>query len=311
MRTIAIIIPAYKTDYLVQTLESLANQKVKDFCVYIGDDASPYDIKSIADEYSERMDIVYHRFDMNIGGSSLIKQWERCIELSKEEWIWLFSDDDIADENCVGAFIEAKNENSKFYKFNTKIIDANGKFMMKRYDDRNFLTNEITSEDFIIKRLNVENFRSFAVEYVFHRSLYNKNGFIDFPLAWASDDATWFTYSIQNKGKISILDAIVHWRHSGKNISSSIKNDIINKNKIDASIQYLNWLQKYTEEKKIKILDTKKLKWLTIQIASLQQKISLEEFKNMVKELCLNISDLEIFKSFLIIKYYQLRNKLN
>ena len=92
---LAIIIPAYKPDYLAETLESLTKQTNKDFIVYIGDDASPYDLKSIVDEFSSKLNIVYKRFEDNLGSKSLTKQWERCIELSNEDWVWLFSDEDL------------------------------------------------------------------------------------------------------------------------------------------------------------------------------------------------------------------------
>ena len=40
-----------------------------------------------------------------MGKKDLIAQWERCIQLSNDEpWIWVFSDDDIADSGCVDAF---------------------------------------------------------------------------------------------------------------------------------------------------------------------------------------------------------------
>ena len=38
---IAIIIPAYKSRFLRQTLDSMAAQTCRDFAVYVGDDASP------------------------------------------------------------------------------------------------------------------------------------------------------------------------------------------------------------------------------------------------------------------------------
>ena len=45
--TLAIIIPAYKPDYLEETLESLTKQTNKDFKIYIGDDASPFYLENI------------------------------------------------------------------------------------------------------------------------------------------------------------------------------------------------------------------------------------------------------------------------
>ena len=48
---LAIVIPAYKAKFLPKTLDSIAAQTDKRFCVYIGDDCSPEDIGSIVEPY--------------------------------------------------------------------------------------------------------------------------------------------------------------------------------------------------------------------------------------------------------------------
>lgn len=51
MKKLAIIIPAYKPRFLQETLDSIAKQNSHEFTVYIGDDASPYPLKTIVDHY--------------------------------------------------------------------------------------------------------------------------------------------------------------------------------------------------------------------------------------------------------------------
>ena len=104
MKSLAIIIPAYKDTYLRETLDSLVSQTINDFVVYIGDDCSPYNLKSIVNEYECKLNIVYVRFDNNLGGQSLVAQWNRCVAMSKEKYIWLFSDDDLLPPNAVERF---------------------------------------------------------------------------------------------------------------------------------------------------------------------------------------------------------------
>lgn len=53
MKRLAIIIPAYKENFLFETLQSLANQTNKDFNVYVGDDCSPYDLQSIVSRFED------------------------------------------------------------------------------------------------------------------------------------------------------------------------------------------------------------------------------------------------------------------
>lgn len=95
---LAIIIPAYKGEYLDKTLNSLSRQTDQRFTLYIGDDNSPYPLKDIIDQYSNQLDIVYHRFDNNLGHTNLIHHWERCIEMmNNEPYFCMFSDDDLMD----------------------------------------------------------------------------------------------------------------------------------------------------------------------------------------------------------------------
>ena len=53
--TLAIIIPAYKPDYLEETLESLTKQTNKDFKIYIGDDASPFYLENIVELFIDTL----------------------------------------------------------------------------------------------------------------------------------------------------------------------------------------------------------------------------------------------------------------
>jgi glycosyltransferase involved in cell wall biosynthesis len=305
---LAIIIPAYKSFYLEQTLHSFANQSNKNFTIYIGDDNSPEDIESIVLKFKDNLNIKYKKFKDNLGGISLTKQWERCIELSHEEWIWLFSDDDLVDGDCVDKFYKSLDDSSQFYKFQTKIIDSNNNCIGEKYDKINSFTNSISSNDFITNRLSCKGFRSFAVEYVFSRELFLKNKFIDFPLAWASDDATWFNYSLK-QGDIRCIPAFVSWRASSLNISTSRKNKEINEKKIQASKEYCIWLKGTAINSKISISDKAILYWFSIQIASIEFKINYNTYKVFIKQLGLNVKTFITLKYFLIIKYYHIRNR--
>ena len=55
MKRLAIIIPAYKSKFLRQTLDSLVNQTNQNFNLYIGDDNSPFNIKEIVDDYKDKL----------------------------------------------------------------------------------------------------------------------------------------------------------------------------------------------------------------------------------------------------------------
>ncbi len=301
---IAIIIPAYKANYLEQTLNSFVNQTNKNFSVYIGNDNSPHDIDSIVSKFISKLNIIYHKFDDNLGSISLTKQWERCIDLSNEKWIWLFSDDDLVSSDCIQKFYDFRDDENKFYKFHTKIINGKNEDVFKKTDKINNYKEYITSTEFIANRIKCKGFRSFAVEYVFSRELYNKIKFIDFPLAWASDDASWITYSL-NSGRIKCIPAVVSWRASDFNISLSTVNSKVNNQKIEASIKYCVWLKSTLNNK---INDNDISYWFCMQIASISYQINFKKLKKMIDSIGLHISSFELIKHYLIIRFYHVRN---
>lgn len=243
MKQLAIIIPAYKAQFLPQAMESLCKQTCKKFHVYIGDDCSTENISSIVDKYKETISISYVRFPTNLGGQDLVSQWNRCIDMMQdEEYIWFFSDDDVADPQCVELFYNEIEKNGKkdLYRFQTDIIDENGNHIYpKDYPQKDY-PKLMTADDYIIKRFTYK-ISSFVVEYIFRRERFEEVGrFHNFDLAWGSDDATWFKMA-QHDG-INIIDgARVHWRLSGSNISPNVSEGILLR-KLEAQLNYMNFI---------------------------------------------------------------------
>ena len=223
----------------MKALNSLANQTSKNFILYIGDDDSKDDLYSIVKVFEKEIDIVYKKFDFNLGNISLTKQWERCINLTKsEKYIWLFSDDDIAPPEAVRMFYETKSNKSDshdLYRFNLCYIDQNGneKGEISRHPDFE------ASEDFIKCRLKFQTISS-ACEYIFSRKVFIKYGFIDFPLAWCADDATWAMFGREH-GIITIPSQPVQFRLSGFNISTD---STLNNIKFKSVLLFLKWCRK-------------------------------------------------------------------
>ena len=124
---LAIIIPFYKLTFFEATLQSLAHQSDKRFKVYIGDDASPEDCTTLLQKFEGKFYFIYHRFETNLGGTSLTQQWERCIALSNnEEWLMVLGDDDVLDNNVVEEFYKLIEKNTfdiSLIRFNHRVID--------------------------------------------------------------------------------------------------------------------------------------------------------------------------------------------
>lgn len=241
-KLLALVIPAYKLDYLDAALDSLVRQTNKDFNVYIGIDASPYNLEEVIGRYQTKLSISTIRFKNNLGGKDLVAQWERCITMTNDEpWIWLFSDDDLIGPKCVELFYQEIEKEKKYdiYHFNTTIIDRVGNIIKKTksypkiYDSKKFYKAK--------SRGKIE---SFVVENVFSRDIYQKiGGFVKFDLAWGSDTATWAMMA-SNKGIKTIYGDYVYWRKSDKNITPKI-NPIVLQRKLYAGVEFIKWANSY------------------------------------------------------------------
>jgi glycosyltransferase involved in cell wall biosynthesis len=219
---LAIIIPYFKLTFFDATLQSLANQTDKRFKVFIGDDASPGNPADLLKNYKDQFEFVYHRFDSNLGGISLVKQWERCIALTiDEEWIMILGDDDVLGATVVASWYENNemfNKKSNLVRFASRIIDEE---MQNISDVYSHPIWESAPNSFFRKFKNLT--RSSLSEYVFSKAAYLKYGFYDYPLAWYSDDRAWFDFS-DNKPIFTINESIVMVRISGSSISGKTVN---------------------------------------------------------------------------------------
>lgn len=293
MHSLAIIIPAYKSSFLKETLDSLAKQTNKNFTLYIGDDCSPYDLQSVVSQYQGKLDVIYHRFETNMGGADLVGQWERCIALSMAEpWIWLFSDDDTMDSNCVEAFYQTQknNQDRQFFHFNVNVIDETGKIIK-----RTCFPDDLDAKKFIMNKFH-GNLKSFVVEYVFSRSLYNQvGGFQSFDLAWNSDDATWAKMALISRIKTVDL-ANVNWRQSSQNISPNTKDAAIVRRKIESDLLYIQFLFSFFSGLIFKFkLSVAVTTWFSVNMIKYSAIMSKKEQNQLLKRCILITHQLWLF----------------
>lgn len=229
---LAIVIPYYKLTFFEATLQSLANQTDKRFKVYIGDDASTINPEALLEKYSGQFDFVYHRFETNLGGISLVKQWNRCIALSgNEEWLMILGDDDSLGSNVVEAFYrnlsEIERENINLVKFASQSIDKVKNIISKVYVHPKF---EKAAYFYFRRHMGLE--RSSLSEHIFRRKSYLKHQFKNYPLAWHSDDYAWIDFA-ENKPFLSINEAVVLITVSDECISG-ITTNIVEKNRAES-----------------------------------------------------------------------------
>lgn len=187
---LAIVIPAYKGRHLKAALDSLVRQTDAGFRVYVADDASPDAIGAIVGAYRDRLDIIYRRFEANLGSTALVRHWDRAIRLGDEPWVWLFSDDDLAGEECVAGWRreQAMDDAVALWRFDLETIDEGGRMLRQeaRFPDRldagAYARWVIAQQDTSCVIQNV----------IFHRTVYEaEGGFVDLPGGYCSDLISW------------------------------------------------------------------------------------------------------------------------
>jgi len=237
---LAVVIPYYNIVFFEKTLQSLAAQKNQNFNVYIGDDDSKDDPSEILKKYQSLLNIQYTKFQNNLGSKSLVKQWERCIALVKnEEWIMILGDDDVLSENCISEFYNNKSKfessNCNLIRFASQYITQNGD-LLKGYKPYYHPVIEKSTQSFY--RNIIGKSRSSLSEHIFRKADYEKFSFVDYPLAWHSDDRAWLEFSSFNT-IYTLNEAMVSIRVTNHSISGKIDNFQL---KTDAGYSFYKYL---------------------------------------------------------------------
>lgn len=290
---LAIVVPAFKGEFLTDTLKSVAAQTCQDFRLYVGDDASPEPVRKLIEPFrGVAFPLVYHRFDKNLGGTSLVRHWERCIALTSENWIWLFSDDDMMEERCVESFyreVKGASTSPEVFRFNTAIIDGSG-------EERELNPPHPREEDclsflyFFLKGLRAPVMQ----EHIFSRTAFERVGRIpEFPLAWCSDQAVALALGARH-GFLTLTDpgARVLFRQSGQNISSIRRRRSVSSDKARAALGFSRWVLEYIDSQPpgdgpLSRHNLKQLarEWLLVHLKALHSYLGPNELKAVAKEL--------------------------
>lgn len=211
------VLPAYKAKYLREAIDSIINQTYTDFELIIVNDASPEDVDSIVSSYDDAR-IQYYRNEKNIGGTDLVAQWNHCIAYAKGEYLILASDDDVYSLEYLekmDTLIQRYPETNVF-RCRVKRVDNSGKILQIDGYEGEYLTK-------------IEYLHLWTAKYIgsgipfviFKReALMEIGGFVNYPLAWFSDDATILKLADNGVGVYS-KETLFSFRYSNENISTA------------------------------------------------------------------------------------------
>ena len=211
------VLPAYKAKYLKESIDSIINQTYADFELIIVNDASPEDVDSIVASYSDER-IQYYRNEKNIGGTDLVAQWNYCISYAKGEYLILASDDDIYSLEYLEKMdtLVQRYPETNVFRCRVKRFDNSGRILQIDGYEGEFLTKIEYLHLWTAKHIG-----SGIPFVIFKRdALMETGGFVNYPLAWFSDDATILKLADNGIGIYS-KETLFSFRYSNENISTA------------------------------------------------------------------------------------------
>ena len=231
------ILPAYKGLYLEKSISSILAQNYQDFELIVVDDCSPDPIKDITLSFNDDR-ISYFRNEENIGGKDLVAQWTHCLEYAHGDYFILATDDDVYERNFLSSFIPLIDKYPEVKIFRSRIMDIDAEGNILWFD--RCMKEYLSQGEFYYHYF--QGIKGGIPQFIFKRDDFIQGGgFVSFPLAWGSDDATALKFS--RNGIVNSQNMLVRFRWSGINISSNDSKDS-KKKKIEARILLCKWLKK-------------------------------------------------------------------
>jgi glycosyltransferase involved in cell wall biosynthesis len=231
----SILVPAYKSKFFRECIDSILGQTYTDFELVILNDCSPEPIKDIVYEYNDKR-IRYFENEKNVGAVNVVDNWNKLLALSQGEYIICMGDDDKLGGDCLDTYSLLMNRypNYDLYHARTAIIDENSE-IFNLQDDR----PDCESVYSMLWHSRV----NFIGDYLFKKeALILKGGFYKLPLALASDWITALLVAGQ-KGVVNCHRPVFYYRTSSCTITSSGDFRL----QAEANLQWQSWIETFLE----------------------------------------------------------------
>lgn len=237
---VSFILPAYKARWLSQAIRSIVSQTYTDIELVIINDCSPENIEEIVLSFSDTR-IRYYKNERNIGGKSLVKQWEHCIEFARGIYTVIAADDDFYypefTEECVRLALQYSD--SDLIRVRTEEIDEENKLL----GVEGCFPTYMSQLEYVFRYREGSAFICMG-NFLFRAETLKQKGFVDFPAALGSDIAT--TVLMAERGVICSNRILFSFRQSTVHISGSKTHYRI---KLNAITLLFTWLTYFSYPK--------------------------------------------------------------
>ncbi len=181
----SIAIPAYKSKFLKEAIDSILDQSFQDFELVIVDDCSPENLEKIVKSYNDPR-IRYFRNKENFGAINVVDNWNKCLEYCKGDYIICMGDDDCLLPCCLEEYhkLMCKYPNLGIYHAWAELIDEKGNF----YEIQQPRVEFESALSLAWNRWNGRSYQ-FIGDFCFNIKILRHNGgFFKTTLAWGADD---------------------------------------------------------------------------------------------------------------------------
>lgn len=137
-----------RSSFIGETLESIIPQLTSNCEIVVSDNASNDDTERVVGEYAHRCDrLRYVRHDTNEG---IDRNYDRAVGLTRGEYCWLFSDDDLIKPGAVSTVLKALERDVSLIVVNVEVRNADvSRVLRSRWNeldsDRLYGRNEMDS----------------------------------------------------------------------------------------------------------------------------------------------------------------------
>ncbi len=230
---VSVVLPAYKLKFLRAAIDSILDQSFTNFELIIVNDASPEDLDTLL-HYITDPRITYYKNAENIGGKSLVKQWNHCIQYAKGKYIVLAADDDLYDSEFLQKCVDLANKYPEvdIVRSMVELIDENNNTI----GVDGIIPEKCSKYEFLYSWYKA-NILTCIGNYMFKSSVLKLKGFIDFPFGFGSDVSSTILFS--ENGVANTNQMLYKFRISRYHLSS---NQNLLFEKLQATTKLYLWL---------------------------------------------------------------------
>jgi len=214
----SITIPAYKSRYLREAIDSCLAQTYENFELIIVDDASPFDLKSIVTPYLKDSRVSYYRNEINCGAINVVDNWNICLSYAKGDYVICMGDDDVLEPDYLTEF------SNLILKYPEHDVYHCRSYTINELSQKVGLTPSWPERESVYENIwhRLNGYREqFVSDFVYNtNALKGCGGFYKMPLAWGSDDIT--SYIVMGKKGIAHTNKpVFNYRKNSQSITSS------------------------------------------------------------------------------------------